>query len=84
MLRLSVQDRGIGIAWDRQGHIFARFYQAHDGGYLGGMGLGLFISQHIVQLHGGRLEAEFPAEGGTRMVLWLPVTDTGQIDATGS
>ncbi len=38
------------------------------------MGLGLYISQHIVQLHGGRLKAEFPQEGATRMVMWLPVT----------
>lgn len=32
------------------------------------------ISQHIVQLHGGRLEAEFAPEGGKRMVMGLLVT----------
>lgn len=84
MLRLSVEDRGIGIALDHRRYIFDRFYQAHGGGYLGGMGLGLFISQHIVQLHGGRLEAEFPPEGGTRMVLWLPLTETHSVDAMGT
>ncbi|HEY0606214.1 MAG TPA: PAS domain-containing protein [Herpetosiphonaceae bacterium] len=73
MLRISVTDRGIGIAPEHRGRIFERFYQAHGSGYFGGMGLGLSISQAIVEAHGGRLDAEFPDEGGTRLVIVLPV-----------
>jgi signal transduction histidine kinase len=37
------------------------------------MGLSLYISRQIVTLHGGTIRAEFPADGGTRMVVRLPV-----------
>jgi signal transduction histidine kinase len=40
---------------------------------MGGMGLGLYISRQIVELHGGRLTAEFPEDGGTRVQVALPV-----------
>lgn len=71
-LRLMVADRGMGIPPERRAHLFDRFYQAHGEGYRGGMGLGLYISRQIVELHGGRIEAEFPDEGGTRFVVSLP------------
>jgi signal transduction histidine kinase len=35
------------------------------------MGLGLYISKEIVELHGGTITADFPAEGGTRFVMEL-------------
>ena len=52
---------------------FERFYQAHGDGHKSGMGLGLYISRQIVELHGGRISAEFPVDGGTRFVVSLPV-----------
>jgi signal transduction histidine kinase len=57
-------------------HIFDRFYQAHAGSPLtsmAGMGLGLYISRQIVELHEGSITAEFPEEGGTRFVVQLPL-----------
>lgn len=71
-LRLVVTDRGIGVPPEHRGRIFDRFYQAHPEQRLGGMGLGLYISRQIVDLHGGRMEAEFPATGGTRVIVTLP------------
>jgi signal transduction histidine kinase len=71
-IRLEVRDRGIGIPPERRGRLFDRFYQAHGEGHFGGLGLGLFISRQIVELHGGTLEAEFPPDGGTRFVVNLP------------
>ncbi|MBI2940541.1 MAG: HAMP domain-containing histidine kinase, partial [Chloroflexi bacterium] len=71
-VELAVQDRGIGIPSEKRPLIFDRFYQAHGDGHFGGMGLGLYISRQIVQLHGGTLRAEFPTEGGTRFVVTLP------------
>jgi two-component system, NarL family, sensor kinase len=54
--------------------IFERFYQAHGNGYKSGLGLGLYVSRQIVQLHGGEITAEFPSDGGSRFVVGLPLT----------
>jgi signal transduction histidine kinase/predicted hydrocarbon binding protein len=70
--RILVADRGLGVAPEHRGRIFDRFYQAHADRRLGGMGLGLYISRQIVELHGGRVEAEFPLEGGTTFVVRIP------------
>jgi PAS domain S-box-containing protein len=75
-LRISVRDRGVGVPPEHRAHIFDRFYQAHAGGALtsmAGMGLGLYISRQIVELHDGTIEAEFPDDGGTRFVVTLPL-----------
>jgi PAS domain S-box-containing protein len=73
----SVRDRGVGVPVEHRAHIFDRFYQAHAGGPLtsmAGMGLGLYISRQIVELHGGQIKAEFPKDGGTEFVVTLPLT----------
>ena len=75
-LRITVRDRGVGVPPEHRAHIFDRFYQAHAGGALtsmAGMGLGLYISRQIVELHDGTIEAEFPDDGGTRFVVTLPL-----------
>jgi PAS domain S-box-containing protein len=69
---VSITDHGIGIPPEHRAHIFERFYQAHRIGYGGGMGLGLYISRQIVELHGGTLMAEYPNDAGTRMTVKLP------------
>ncbi len=71
--RLSVSDQGIGIEAEHRARIFERFYQAHPEEHRSGIGLGLYISRQIVELHGGSIQAEFPAEGGTRLVVRLPI-----------
>ena len=74
-VELSVRDHGIGVPPEHRAYIFDRFYQAHAGGALtslAGMGLGLYISRQIVELHGGTIAAEFPEDGGTRFVVRLP------------
>ena len=73
---LSVRDRGVGVPLEHRAHIFDRFYQAHAGGALtsmAGMGLGLYISRQIAELHGGSIDAEFPDDGGTRFLVSLPL-----------
>ncbi len=70
---ISVTDHGVGIPPEHRPHIFDRFFQAHAETHLSGLGLGLFISRQIVELHGGRIWAEFPSAGGTRFVVELPV-----------
>jgi signal transduction histidine kinase len=36
------------------------------------MGLGLYISRQIAELHGGTLTADFPDDGGSRFILTIP------------
>ena len=67
-----MHDRGVGIPPELREHIFERFYQGHAAEYGSGMGLGLYISRQIVELHGGTITAEFPADGGTCIVVTLP------------
>ncbi len=69
---ISVRDHGPGIPVEQRQRIFERFYRARSGDYVGGMGLGLYISRQIIELHGGHIEAEFPPEGGSRFVVSLP------------
>jgi signal transduction histidine kinase len=72
-VRIAVKDCGIGVPTEHRDRIFDRFYQAHAEHRLGGMGLGLYISRQIVDLHGGRLEARYPGGGGTEVIVRVPV-----------
>jgi signal transduction histidine kinase len=71
-VRLVVRDRGIGIAPEHRSHIFERFYQSQPTDQRAGLGLGLYVCRQIAELHGGHVEAEFPEDGGTRIVVTLP------------
>ena len=71
-VRLSVRDHGPGIPPEFRDQIFTRFNHTQSTDRVGGMGLGLYISREIVQLHGGEIVAEFPEDGGTRFVVALP------------
>ncbi|HLZ44471.1 MAG TPA: HAMP domain-containing sensor histidine kinase, partial [Gemmatimonadales bacterium] len=68
---ITVRDHGPGVDPKDRAKLFERFYQAHPG--RSGMGLGLYITRQIVELHGGRIYAEFPDDGGTRFVVSLPL-----------
>ena len=71
-IRITVTDKGLGIPPEHRDRIFDRFHQAHVERRLGGMGLGLYISREIVELHGGTLECEESTEAGTRMAVAVP------------
>jgi PAS domain S-box-containing protein len=67
-IRVSVSDTGIGIATEKQAHIFDAFAQEDTSTTrkYGGTGLGLTISNRLVQLMGGRLWVESqPGRGST-------------------
>jgi two-component system phosphate regulon sensor histidine kinase PhoR len=72
---LNVTDSGVGIARHDLPRIFERFYRVDKARSreLGGTGLGLSIVKHIVQLHGGRVEAESDPGRGTTIRIVLPV-----------
>lgn len=77
-VRISVADQGVGIREADLPRIFERFYRADKGRSreLGGTGLGLSIVKHIVQLHGGSVEAESEPGKGTTISVLLPVRGT--------
>jgi signal transduction histidine kinase len=72
-LQITVTDEGIGVPPEHRERIFDRFYQAHGERRFGGLGLGLYISRQISELHGGALEAVHPRTGGTWIILRLPL-----------
>jgi signal transduction histidine kinase len=74
-IRLSVQDRGVGIPRDELKRIFRRFYRVSSRSLsnVKGTGLGLFIVKSIAKKHGGRAFALSEGEGhGTTVVMELP------------
>jgi signal transduction histidine kinase/CheY-like chemotaxis protein len=79
-IELAVSDNGIGIDPAFLPHVFEPFQQAMDGSMRrhGGLGLGLSIVHHIVELHGGEIVAESAGTGkGARFVIKLPLLGTG-------
>ena len=75
--RIAVRDRGLGVPPEHRDRIFDRFYQAHNDSHRSGLGLGLYISKQIVDLHHGRIRAEFPSSGGTCFIIDLPLEPAG-------
>jgi signal transduction histidine kinase/ActR/RegA family two-component response regulator len=73
---LAVSDTGAGISAEFLPHVFERFRQADgpSGRAQGGLGLGLAIVRHLVELHGGTVHADSPGEGqGATFTLKLPL-----------
>jgi two-component system phosphate regulon sensor histidine kinase PhoR len=71
---ITVTDSGPGIPTSDLGRVFERFYRVDKArSRPGGMGLGLAIVRHLVELHGGRATAENRPEGGARFTVTLPV-----------
>lgn len=72
---VSICDHGIGLPVGAVEQVFEPFGRAANAvrRNLPGMGLGLYVSRQIAELHGGTLRAESPGEGqGTTLRLWLP------------
>ncbi len=76
--RLSVEDNGAGIPADIIDRIFDRFLQADSTSRRrhNGLGIGLAIVKHLVELHGGTIRAESAGEGkGSTFTVDLPLSN---------
>ncbi|HLM56171.1 MAG TPA: ATP-binding protein [Pyrinomonadaceae bacterium] len=74
--QITVGDTGHGIGSDLLPYVFEPFRQGADAGAgrRGGLGLGLSIVRHLVEAHGGTVEAESPGEGrGATFRVRLPL-----------
>jgi len=74
-VRIAVADHGIGIPARDLPRVFERFYRADKARsrQIGGTGLGLSIVKHIVQLHGGSVQAESELGSGSTISISLPI-----------
>lgn len=82
-IELSVSDTGRGISAELLPHVFERYRQ--DGGMAstraGGLGLGLALVRHLVELHGGTVRAESSGQGhGATITVTLPLAREDQGD----
>jgi PAS domain S-box-containing protein len=82
-LEIVVSDTGQGISPDFLPHVFDRFRQADQktSRQHGGMGLGLAIVRHLVEMHGGTVSANSEGEGkGATFTVALPIAPVYQVD----
>ena len=79
--QLRVTDTGKGIRAEFLPYIFDRFHQGDSSSTKPnqGLGLGLSIVRHLVEMHGGTVQADSPGEGqGTKMTARLPLRSLPQ------
>jgi signal transduction histidine kinase len=91
-VQIRVTDTGQGIPGDFLPYVFDRFRQADPSATRGawGLGIGLSIAKHIVELHGGTIDVESGGPGqGAAFTVHLPATrptglgsDTAQLPGT--
>lgn len=72
-LWVSIEDNGVGIAPENIDKIFDRFWRADKARThaSGGSGLGLSITQAIIQNHGGTIEVQSQVDQGSRFIVCL-------------
>jgi signal transduction histidine kinase len=73
-VEIRVTDQGSGIAAEHVPHVFERFRRPGADPTVRGMGLGLYLSRHLVEAQGGRIAAESPGPGlGATFSVVLPI-----------
>jgi two-component system sensor kinase FixL len=76
LAQVSVHDNGVGIPPERMVHLFDPFFTTKASG----MGMGLPISQTILENHGGEIRAESEAGAGTTFYVTLPLAGAASQD----
>ncbi len=81
--RIIVADTGCGVPPEMLPHLFREFWQGSSSGHRSpGLGLGLAIVRHLVEVHGGTVLADSPGPGcGTTFVIELPLCMAASVGA---
>jgi PAS domain S-box-containing protein len=79
--RVQVSDQGIGIPKEEQKRVFERFFRAHNAATrnYGGLGIGLYVSNEIVERHGGAFEVSSEPGKGTVFAFTIPLDERGLV-----
>lgn len=80
-IAFRVTDTGVGVEQDEIGRLFERFYKADRSRRSHGTGLGLAIAKHIVQAHGGEIEARRNRPHGMVFAFRVPVAGPPELGA---
>lgn len=82
-LQISIRDTGTGMDSKRQDQLFTRLHRRSEGGpvfEVNGTGLGLFISQSLIELHGGKIWCESePGRGSVFHITFPAVEGEGEV-----
>lgn len=85
---IYVSDTGVGIAPDEIDRVFERMYRGRSAGAgetdTRGLGLGLYITKHIVEAHHGTIKLESKLDYGTVITVSLPVQQNEFIQTRGA
>jgi signal transduction histidine kinase len=74
-VRVVVRDNGPGVPPEDLPHLFESFYRGRGQSRASGTGLGLALSKHLIEAHGGRMGAANNESGGATFYFTLPSTD---------
>jgi signal transduction histidine kinase len=74
LVKISVQDSGIGIPKSQKGRLFTKFFRADNATKVqtDGTGLGLFMVKNVVDRHGGKIIVESEEGKSTTLIITLP------------
>lgn len=72
-LKISITDTGKGIAENRHGAIFKRFYREEDVHDIEGIGIGLYLAREIISLQGGYIKVASQVGIGSTFSIFLPL-----------
>jgi signal transduction histidine kinase len=84
---VTVTDTGIGLRPESIPYLFQRFWQAESvhSRDTSGLGLGLALARHFVELHGGTIHASSAGEGkGSSFRVSVPLSDLTRTESTSS
>jgi two-component system phosphate regulon sensor histidine kinase PhoR len=75
---LSVTDKGVGIPESEQQKIFDKFYRGSDPSVrkVRGSGIGLAITKHVAEMHGGEILVESEPGKGSTFILKIPIRES--------
>jgi K+-sensing histidine kinase KdpD len=81
IITIVVTDQGAGIAPEHLGSVFERFRRPGADPTIRGMGLGLYLSRHLIEAQGGRIQVSSPGVGkGATLSVILPISSDWTAD----